>query len=290
MTHLPAVTGSKPRSLIKKELHLRADNEQEAANGRLSCFVDVSRNGTQLLKLNEKFKAVELISWKFPLAITDKIWFERVQCALRTDDFQKSAEGHNYKLSVSDNRLTIVPETLFSEKEKEKHLEFVSGSSQNYEVIAQKLSNLEATGVFSYPKAFNELSEELPTSSTLTFIDSVVGNSTGNQAILVPAENQFALIIIKQGQLVYSNWFKHTKTDDILYYLMAALESLNILHSEIKLMLAGTVSKDDETARLISRYISKVSFFKRPKNLTYSYSFNQLAEHRLPFIFAVACA
>ena len=276
--------------MIKKELHLRADNEQEAAYGRLSCFVDVSRNGVQLLKLNEKFKAIELISWKFPFATTDELWFDRVDDTLQTEDFHRSTESHNYKLSVSDNQLTIVPETLFSEKKKEKHLEFISGSLQNCEVIAQQLTNMDAIGVFNYPKAFNKLTKKTPTSSVLTFIDAIVGNSTGIQAILIPDEKQFALIIMNQGQLAYSNWFEHSKADDILYYLMAALESLNILHSETELMLGGRISKNDATVRLVSRYISKVSFLKRPKNLTYSYSFNQIAEHRLPYIFAAACA
>lgn len=276
--------------MIKKELHLKADNEQEAANGRLSCFVDVSRNGIQLLKLNDKFKAVEFASWSFPYSSTDSVWTERVSEVLLNNEFTKAKDESPCKFSVSVNQVVLVPETLFSVAEKEKQFHFLFGDNQESTIITQKLSNTDAIGLFSIPKSVKEALNESVTSSFFTWTDFILGNSSGIKAYLILEEKQFSLTILKEGKLQFSNWFQYSKGDDVLYFLMASLESLNILHSEIELILGGEVEKGDNTFNVISRFIAKISFIKRPKNLTYSYSFSQLSEHRFPFIFAAACA
>lgn len=273
--------------MIRKEFHLKADNEQEATNGRLSSYIDVSRSGIQLLNVNASFKAVEFISWSFPHSSTDAIWAERVAEVLKNDVFDKAGST---KFSVSDNQVVIVPETLFSENDKEKYFNFLFNGSSESEIVTQKLSNTDAVGLFSIPKSVTEVLKETVSSSFLTWTDSILGNSSGTKAYLILDEKQFSLSVLKDGKLIFSNWFQFSKADDVLYFLMATLESLNILHSEIELLLGGSVEKGDETFKVLSRFISKISFIKRPKNLTYSYSFSQMAEHRFPFIFTAACA
>ncbi len=275
--------------MIRKELHLKADNEQEAATGRLSCFVDVSRNGIQLLQLNDKFKALEFLSWSFPHSSTDSVWSERASEVLQNEEFITAGKG-NCKYSISDSQVVIVPETLFSESDKERHFDFLFDGNQDSEIASQKLSNTDAIGLFSIPKSVKKALDGNINSSFLTWTDAVLGNSSGIKAYLILAEKQFSLTILKEGKLQFSNWFQYSKGDDVLYFLMATLESLNILHSDVELVLAGEIEKGDDTFNVLSRFISKISFLKRPKNLTYSYSFSQLAEHRFPFIFAAACA
>ena len=277
--------------MIKKELHLKADNEQEAANGRLSCFVDISRSGIQLLKLNDKFKAVEFASWSFPHSSTDSVWTERMKEVLGQEELTNAIIGNrNCKFSVSDNQVVLIPEALFSEAEKEKQFDFLFDDNQEATIITQKLSNTDAIGLFSIPKSVKEALDGNISSSFLTWTDSILGNSSGIKVYSILDEKQFSLTILKEGKLQFSNWFQYSKGDDVLYFLMASLESLNILHSEIELILGGEVEKGDATFNVLSRFISKIFFLKRPKNLTYSYSFSQLAEHRFPFIFAAACA
>lgn len=276
--------------MTKNELHLKADNEQEAAIGRLSCFVDVSRNGIQLLKLNDKFKALEFVSCSFPHASTDAVWAEHVRELLDREELANAISSGNCKYSISDNQVMIIPETLFSESEKAKYIDFLFNSDQGSEVISQKISNVDAIGLFSIPNRLKETLKGSASSSFLTWTDSILGISSGIKAYLILEEKQFSLTILKEGKLQFSNWFQHAKSDDVLYFLMATLESLNILHSDVELVLAGAIEKGDETFNILSRFIAKTSFLKRPKNLTYSYSFSQLPEHRFPFIFAAACA
>lgn len=276
--------------MIKKELYLKADNEQEAANGRLSCSVDISRSSVQLLKLNETFKAVEFCNWKFPYSSIDNVWSERLNEVFNNEEFVKAIEDTLCKFSISDNQVVLVPETLFSDAEKEKHFDFLFNDRQASEVLTQRLSNTDAVGLFAFPNSLKDVLIESVSSSFITWTDTILGNNSGIKTYLILDEKQFSLTVIKEGKLLFSNWFQHSKPDDVLYFLMASLESLNILHSDVDLILGGEIQKSSRTFDVLARFIAKISFAKRPKNLTYSYSFSQLAEHRFPFIFAAACA
>ncbi|MCB9191491.1 MAG: DUF3822 family protein [Flavobacteriales bacterium] len=276
--------------MIKKELHLKPDNEQEAADGRLSCFVDISRNGIQLLKLNDAFKTTEFVSWSFPNSETDAVWTENVNEVLTDEAFRSAVAEIPYKFSVSDCHLTIVPETLFEDEVAKSQIEFLFGESGESKVITQKLSNTDAVCVIRIPNALAQKIAEPINSSFITWVDGLLGNSSGIKVNVTLNEKRFSLTIQKDGKLLFSNWFNHSKPDDVLYFLMASLESMNILHSDAELILSGRVDKGDEVYSILSRFISKISFAKRPKNLTYSYSFNQIPEHRFPFILAAACA
>jgi hypothetical protein len=277
--------------LITKKVHLKADSEQEAASGRLSCFVDISRSGVQLLKLNDKFKALEFITWVFPHSESDNIWSERLTELLESKEFSSETADNICKFSVSDSKVAIVPETLFNDSEKEINHNFLFDSSQRQEIITQKLSNTDAFGVFDIPKTLaNNAEVSSIRSSFLTWTDSLIGGDKETIAYLILDEKQFSLTILKNGKLQFSNWFKHSKPDDVLYFLMATLEAQHILHSDLKLFIGAEIEKGDQTFNHLSKFISKISFLKRPKNLTYSYSFSQLPEHKFPFIFAEACA
>ena len=276
--------------MIKKELHLEADNEQEAANGRLSCFVDISRSSVELLKVTEKFKAVEFISWQFPYSETDAVWCNRVSDILEDVPFKTAAGNSNCNFSIHDEKFVLIPEVLFSETDMQQQLNFLFPSANDAFTETQKMSNTDIVGIFSIPGTLGTALNGSVTSSFLNWINSNLGNTAGIKAVLVLGEKRFSLTITREGKLLFTNWFGYSQPDDVLYFLMASLEALNILHSDVTFNLGGRVDKNDDTFNMLTRFIPKVSFLKRPKNLTYSYSLSQLPEHRFPFIFAAACA
>jgi len=276
--------------LFKEEIHLKADNEQETVQNGLLSFVNVSRSGIQILKRNKSFKLIEFIDLRFPFSTENGVWSNRVKDILETSAFIAHIEGTETVFSVSDSSVTVVPSSLYSEKEKGRNFGFVFGESEKVVILDQALSNSDITGIFSVTQAFSESISKPIQSSYLNWLDSLATESSKVKAHLVVEEKQFALVIFKDGKLAFSNWFEFGKAEDVLYYLMASLETLKILHSEVDLVLSGAIDKGDEIHAGISKFISKLSFAKRPKNLTYSYSFKEIPEHRYPFIFSAACA
>ena len=276
--------------LFKKNIHLKADNEQETAQVGLLSFVDISRSGIQILKRNKAFKVIEFIEYRFPFSSDNGVWNKSVLEVVGSDDFQTNIAKSVSQFGMSDSKVTLVPSSLYSESQKTESFQFLFEQSNDDCVLSQTLSNFDATGVFSLPKVLSESISGIIQSSYLNWLETHSTDSSRLKANLVLENKQFALVIVKEGKLLLENWFAYEKANDVLYYLMASLESLKILHSEIDVVLSGEVDKGDDVHSAISKFISKLSFAKRPKNLTYSYSFKDIPEHRYPFIFASACA
>jgi len=279
-----------PSSIFKQAFYLKADNEQETTQSGLLSFVNICRSGIQILKRNEAFKAVEFLSCQFPHSSDDETWSNNVSELTLSNNFQSFVANTETAFSISDSKVMLVPTSLFSETGKKNSFEFLFDNSEDLHVKAQKLSNSDTVGIFGIPKNIAKIVSKPIHSSCLTWLDRLQTNSEKAQIQLVLEEKQFALVVFKDASLVFSNWFQFGKPEDVLYYLMASLESLKILHSEVEVSLNGNIEKGDAMHTTIAKYISKLSFGKRPKNLTYSYSFKELQEHRFPFIFEAACA
>ncbi|MCF8463406.1 MAG: DUF3822 family protein [Flavobacteriales bacterium] len=284
-------TGNKvlPSPLFKEKIHLKADNEQETVQSGLLSFVDISRFEIQILKRNKAFKVIEFINLQFPLSTENGVWSNRINEILESSIFKNHVEGTEVIYSVSEHNVALVPSSLYADQEAINNFEFLFGDSKSLLVLNQKLINSDTTGIFCVPVALSELSSKPIQSSYFNWLDGLADSSKA-KAHLVVLEKEFALAIFKEGKLVLSNWFNFESPADVLYYLMASLETLKILHSEVEVVLGGAIDKGDEVHSGIGKFISKLSFAKRPKNLTYSYSFKDVSEHRYPFIFAAACA
>jgi hypothetical protein len=276
--------------LFKQEFYLKADNEQESAQNGLLSFADISRSSVQVLKRNKAFKAIELVSFQFPFSADNNSWSKNVSVLINSDDFESFVTDTEVTFSISDSKATLVPASLYSETEKAKNFEFLFGTSDDVLIQSQEFSNSDTIGVFGVPKGIAEVVSEPIQTSYFNWLDGLATDSVKVRANLVFNEKQFTLAIHKEGKLIFSNWFDYSKSDDVLYYLMASLETLKILHSEVEVVLSGKVEKGDKIHTSITKFISKLTFGKHPKNLTFSYSFKEILEHRFPFIFAAACA
>ena len=269
---------------------MKADNEQETAQNGLLSFVDISRSGIQILKRNKTFKAIEFASFIFSFSSDNSTWSKNTTQVLQSDKFKAFISNTEVAFSTSDSQVTLIPASLYSEKEKTKNFEFLFGESGTALIQDQPFSTSDTVGIFGIPKAIANAVSKPIQSSYLNWLDGLATDSTKVRANIILNEKQFALVMQKEGKLIFSNWFDYSKSDDVLYYLMASLETLKILHSEVEVVLNGNVTKGDEIHTYIAKFISKLSLGKRSKNLTYSYSFKDLPEHRFPFIFSSACA
>lgn len=276
--------------LFKQEFYLKADTEQETTQSGLLSFVDISRSGIQILKRNKTFKVIEFLALQFPFAADNGTWSKNVSETLRSTSFETFVSATEVSFFISDSRVTLVPSSLYTKNEKARSFEFLFEKSDDLLIQEQELANSSSVGIFSIPKELADVISKPIQSSCLNWLDGLPVDSAKVRANLVLNRTQFVLVIQKEGKLIFFNWFDYLKSDDVLYYLMASLETLKILHSEVEVVLNGCLEKNNEIHASIAKFISKLTFGKRPKNLTYSYSLKELPEHQFPFIFSAACA
>ena len=281
---------SSPSSLIKKEFHAGADNPDESQREDLSSFIDISRNRIRILKTDPGLKAVELTVFAFPRCSDDARWSGQIAAFIGSGQFAEVTAQTEVNYSVCDARISIIPRTIYSVEMKEQLFGFTHGTRPDASILTQNLIDLDAIGLFAVPRKLETVLNGPVTSSFLAWVQQNMKNANGMVAHLYIDEGEFALAVGKERKLLFCNWFKVSSAEDVLYFLMATLEGLKVLHTDVPVILSGEIGKHDTAHMLICRYMPKVTFAKRPKTLNYAYSFNEVAAHRHPFVFRAACA
>jgi hypothetical protein len=283
-------TGNKlsASSLIKQDLHLLPDNQRDLVSPGQTCFVNIARNGIQTLRRDANFKVNEFSSFKFPHSLDDVRWTDYVKSTIESEKFKALTESSNTIFLIEDSKALLMPQALHSKESAKTNFEFLFGVSANTELVSTDIQSLGAVAIYSVPVSLSKL---IKTPIQCGFVNwlSLIANTSGTSVKCHISETQFALVITDGENLLFSNWFTYQKADDVLYFFMATLETQKILHSKIELTLSGEVNKGDEIHSSLTKFISKISFANRPKNLDYSYSIKSSSEHQFPFIFASAC-
>ena len=285
-------TGSKTSSLsslFKKEFHLRADNKDELTANGLRTFVDISRSSIQLLKIDASLKAIEMLSFIFPSAKDDERWLQRVQELINCKEYAAFTEGTEISFSLSDPRISIVPQSIYSDEKKDALFSFSQQMENGATVLKQDLPELGAVGLFSVPSQLQHIIEHPVTNTHLLWIKNVVKADRKLSANLVLSKEDFSLVVSKDNELLFSNRFNISKPEDVLYFLMATLEGLKILHTNVSVILYGDVKKNDATHEILAKYLPRISFATRAADMKYAYAFKEISEHRFPHIFQAAC-
>ncbi|MDP6908755.1 MAG: DUF3822 family protein [Flavobacteriales bacterium] len=230
-----------------------------------------------------------MISFEFPHCTDDERWFHFSESLFNSSEYRNFVKGTEVKRSISDSRVVVIPKAVYSAK-KESVFTFTNISGKNASILNQDLPQLDAVGQYAIPKNLEALLESGVTNSYLTWLNQITSAPKRVVINLLIWQNRFALVASKEGKLLFSNWFSSSKEEDVLYFLMATLEGLNILHTEVSVVLNGQIEKNDDLHSLLGKYISKLSFASLPATLKYSYSFKELPAHRYPLVFHTACA
>jgi len=285
-------TGNKAPSLssiFKQEFHLKPDNQGELQASGLRSFVGVSRSRIQLLKIDASLKAIEIISFVFPYTKNDERWLQRVEELVNSTEFTAFTNGTEIRFSVSDSRVSIVPQPIYSEEKKEALFSFAEQISNNAIVLKQELPELDAVGLFSVPQNLNKILPFPLVNSHLLWIRNVVKINRKITANLIINNEDLSLVVSKNHHLLFSNRFDISAPQDVLYFLMATLEALKILHTKVSVVLYGNVKKKDATHEILEKYLSDISFASQSAGMKCAYSFKEISAHHFPHIFQAAC-
>jgi Protein of unknown function (DUF3822) len=285
-------TGSDLASVLsfRKVLHLLPDRIEELNSPDLFNFLEIGRSHVCILAIDRKQrKALSFSKYEFPFSLQDTRWAELVSQVLTEVSIQ------NFSVAVVDDLpCTIIPSDLFpSEKKDLKALiTLENGLIPDSTLIETNLDSLDANCVFGLPNVLNKVIHcEKIIPAFAAWMPSLIRNPTSTHIHVHVSNQSFRLALLQGKGLLLHNTFNFSAHEDVLYFTLAALEQLSILHSETTLTLYGNVAKGDHLHSLFTKYISQVYFAEKPTELGYSYSFKDLPNHMSPFLLnAPKCA
>lgn len=173
--------------------------------------------------------------------------FEKIVISLLTTDFSMVPEAYGAEQELKDYlRFSTGVDTIKkSARHQLKGLTFCYGTDPDLH------SYLERTFVNASVRHTGA------TSISLLFSQHSLATST---LFLNIYDGQMELCARKQGALLFYNMFNYTGNEDVLYYLLFAMEQIGCDPMDVKLSIACQRPVADELVKSIKKYIRQVSF------------------------------
>jgi hypothetical protein len=156
---------------------------------------------------------------------------------------------------------TLVPESALAPGTEVEHLRLVHGAIPTGLLRDEPIGTLGARCVYLHDEqAEHRLMSRFPNARPLplqgVIVQAAIARSgTSTVAVLDRSDKRMDLAIARGKRLLLSNTFPAIRAEDVLYYLLFALEQCGVPPSEVHLALGGTHLTDAEED-LLRRYVS----------------------------------
>jgi hypothetical protein len=195
---------------------------------------------------------------------------------------------HKVTVLIQNPVNTLVPKALFDSEAIRSYLTFNQNLEDNTEVRYDSLRNLDSINVFAIGSGLIKTVEEhYPEVRVLHFssvLIETVANAFKNKlnrqdVFLNVRKGYFDLLMFDQNKLLFYNLFRYKTKEDFIYFLLAALEQLELNPEEVKLHLMGRIDMGDRLQEMIHRYIRHSETIGRNDHYVYAAALHQLKHH-----------
>lgn len=258
-----------------------------------------------LRKLSSYYMQVQLSNFGIGYTITDAIRNQYIATKSTSfkdkhesiyDNFLKAIKqdvylNKHYKtvnfLYISKNN-TLIPADYFDKKHLSEYYKFNFKMLPEYELHYNFIKDFNAYNIYSVPSNLvNYLVRQFPevrlyhyTTALLNSAYKYVKNGENtHDFIKINFQNDLLnIIIIKNKKLVYNNSFQYTTDEEAVFFIMNVVKKLMINTKKAETVFQGTIQKDGQLHKYLSKYLFNYSFMSRYEK---DYNFRELPPHIL---------
>lgn len=184
-----------------------------------------------------------------------------------------------------DLSYTIVPNAFFNENQKEEILKFTSITSKLDVFLHDELRNSESKLIYSIDYSVKETIDKKFSNHNLVcgvsqLINLFIPAKEKEQTGLLHFRKNAVDILLYNKKLVFFNSFSILSIEDVMYFLLAAVELNMMNNSEIELQISGEIEKDSIWIKMIKKYFSIVNYKLITELPSASLPFEQNIQHQ----------
>lgn len=260
------VTGNNHSNLsIKVDTKLSAPDLKES-----HIVVSLSPTGFSVIAADEAKQNILLSAHQYwqEISILESLLVRFERC-LGQINFSLS-EAASAQVLINFNKFSLVPEHLYEKEQGPKILSYTSKLAKGDHIYSDHWKNSEAMLVYACPLPMIEWIKKHFTNASIAHS----GTALEKLVQMVPKSDQFAYLhinpgaadfyVAKEGRLQWYNNFDYSTEEDLLYFILYALEQNRILATELELHLSGHSLKGDKLQALLNRYIETIKEMNLP--------------------------
>ncbi|MBX2962407.1 MAG: DUF3822 family protein [Cyclobacteriaceae bacterium] len=212
--------------------------------------------------------------------------------------FLKAGFWKKIKLSVKNQKLVQVPETLFIPESAAEYLKFNARINKaTDDVLSIAMKNSQAVTVFAIQTELSAWLETLYPQKQYTIlhqsaalIEGVMhyaSTRTDNPLYLYVDRFKLHILSVTDGKLIYYNQFSILSFQDYIKYIMLVMKTLEMDQQTSKVIMWGYIGKNSPHYHEFYKYIQNVTFGERPNHLAFGYLFDEVQDHHFLDLYSI---
>ncbi|OUR91783.1 hypothetical protein A9Q87_08220 [Flavobacteriales bacterium 34_180_T64] len=240
--------------------------------------IQISLSGLSFCVLNSQSNVIEHFQQiDFDKKLTPQVLLDRLSTIFDTNSTY-SGQFETVLLIYHNQLSSIVPKLLFNEQNSADYLKFNAkilktdyithdqieiNDSVNVYVPLVNINNyiFDKFGAFEFKHASTILIE--------TLLKTELSAKESRFYINVE-KNHLEIILIENGALIFYNAFEYDSVEDFIYYILFTLEQLHLDQEHLKVVLTGSIHKNDANYKILYKYIRHIEFIQPIKTFKYA--------------------
>ncbi len=192
------------------------------------------------------------------------------------------------KVAINNSKHTLVPSSLYLEKEKATLLQNMVELHPSEKVNTDDLNFIDVKNVYAINQEIEDLINE-----SFNNLKIFHGSTAFIQGAYFLTEKQESfhmyinvlnrkldILLFEKKDLMFNNTFAFHNVKDFVYYVMLVLDQFKINPESIPVYLCGQIMRESEVFKLLFRYIKNVYFLDAPEQLRFRSKYEALNAYK----------
>ena len=186
--------------------------------------------------------------------------------------FENHSFSYSYKsfhVICASEKYTLVPDSVFSEKDKELLFSFCHKADKTKKILVQPIKGLNASLLFGVEhEVYEFLMRSLINPQFIHSLSPMIVSWQKNsftcypkQVYVIVRTDTFDVVCFERGELLFANTFDCETDKDIVYYIMYVCRQLGINQLEDCIKFCGNDTKCRSVMSVVGKYIKQIEYF-----------------------------
>jgi hypothetical protein len=247
------------------------------------CVLDKSRQ-----------KMVVLADYKLVSGEQSGLNSEFFKQVLLDDDILSTIAPEKVIFSIHADCSVLVPAPLFSKDHAKEILELACRVQEHTDIYEDHLKLTNAYHIYAVPEPLlketgNRFKDATLFHCNTAFIESqlMLNKHELNPMVSVNVSSTGIDLVVTNGsELLFSNVFRYQTSEDFIYFLLFALEQLQLSPDNTPVRFYGEIDKTSANWMAAKKYIRFISFGDLPEGISFAYGFDRLDSHQYYLLFS----
>lgn len=252
--------------------------------GDISCLLEISERHLGLvffLREQRKILCLKL----FSLGLTEKInYLEELRNIISTE-LQVVDNFEDIQVIYNSIESSLIPLSGFSADLSEPLMDFSFGAAPRRTVLSEPIASEAIVNLYRLPEElYNSMRRLYPQARHQHIYSAMVPlykkEAVHNAYIKVEFYTErYILLIYKDQQLLLANSYNYQTPEDVVYYMLALCEQLEISAKEVRIAAAGLIDGQSPLFAEINKFFAWVNFDAGPESADLSAVSSEYPSH-----------